>query len=856
MRYRFLLGVLVLAAVQSAPAAGLLVPDDVKLPPLAMVNHKVTVAIEDQVAVTTVEQAFRNHTDRNLEATYLFPVPRGASVNKFTMWVDGKETTGELLDAKKAHQVYTDIVRRTQDPGLLEYLGNDLMRLKVFPVLPRKDQKVRISFTSVAPMEQGVVEYVYPLRTDGKATRTLEEFSVKLTIKSQHPVQSVYSPTHAIDLKRKGDNEVAVEFEKSQALLDKDFQLFYGLGKQEIGLTPLTYRPVTGDDGYFMLLISPQIGAMKATRVPRDLVLVLDTSGSMSDLKMSQAKKALKHLLSNLDEGDRFGLIGFASTVHNYESKLLSANSEQLERARKWVDDLRAGGGTAIQPALDAALDMRTKDPGRSFTIAFFTDGMPTIDERDPAKIVKNVTARADKSENVRIFTFGVGDDVNATMLDQLADATRAVSTYVRPAEDIETKAAALNAKISHPVMTNVKLTTTNVKLSEMYPPKLPDLFHGGQLVVIGRYTGQGASAVKLTGMVGAEERELVYELTFPVKAEANGFVEHLWARRKVGYLLDQIRASGESKEVVEEVTTLAKKYGIATPYTSYLVVPDAPLPVIRHERDRFVPLGGLDPSNGPQGAAGASTGTGISGAGGPGNLSGNGGIGGIGGGFGGGFRPPGLVPAPRPGALRPTTVTASPKTVTDYAREQAAKPEAKGNLGAARGTEQDRLLEGELRNLPADKRDAVYADALKKAQSESKTFKDAADNYSARRLQQNQQGTLGVDLSLSSNALREQNRLTATANQQVGGRNCVEIGGVWIDDKFTAQTKTVAVKAQSDAYFRILEKQPQMKDVFRLGNHLVWLTPSGTGLVIDANDGKDKLTDAEIDALFAAAKK
>src|SRR5687767_3337687 len=225
-------------------------------------------------------------------------------------------------------------------------------------------------------------------------------------------------------------------------------------------------------------------------------------------------------------------------------------------------------------PALDAALDLRSKDPGRSFTVVFFTDGVPTLDERDPNKIVKNVTTRAEKSENTRIFTFGVGDDVNAAMLDQLADATRALSTYVRPAEDIEVKASALNAKISHPVMTNVKITSTNVKLHEIYPPKLPDLFHGGQLMVIGRYSGQGPAAIKLTGMVGTEERELIYELTFPPKTnEGREFVEHLWARRKVGYLLDQIRSSGESKEVVDEVTALAKKYGIATPYTSYLVV-------------------------------------------------------------------------------------------------------------------------------------------------------------------------------------------------------------------------------------------------------------------------------------------
>lgn len=829
MRTRFLLGVLLLAVGSQVQAAGgLLVPDDVKLPPLAMVNHKVGVTIQDQVAITTVEQSFRNHTDRNLEATYLFPVPKGASVNKFTMWVDGKETSGELLDAKKAHAVYTEIVRRTQDPGLLEYLGNDLMRLRVFPIPPKKDQKVRISFTSVAPMEQGVVEYVYPLKIDGKSSRTLEEFSVKLTIKSQHPIQSVYSPTHAIDLKRKGDHEVSVEFEKTQALLDKDFQLFYGLGKQEIGLTPLAYRPGTSEDGYFMLLISPQVEAAKAVRVPRDLVLVLDTSGSMSDLKMSQAKKALKLLLDNLGDGDRFGLLAFSSTVRPYEDKLVAVNPDQLQKAKKWVDDLRAGGGTAIMPALDAALDLSGKEKGRSYTIAFFTDGIPTLDERNPDKIVKNVVARAEKSENTRIFTFGVGDDVNAAMLDQLADTTRAVSTYVRPAEDIEAKASALNAKISHPVMTNVRLSATNVKLHEVYPPKLPDLFHGGQLTVIGRYSGQGAAAITLTGMVGKEERQLVYELTFPPKTDdGKEFVEHLWARRKVGYLLDQVRVNGESKEVVEEVTALAKKYGIATPYTSYLVVPDGPMPVVRSEAERRFHL-----STAAMGGAGGGV---------------------------GGPAPAGLAPRDPKGAAVPG---ASPMPVTQFAKEQAergakgdGKPGSGEGVAAGRGDVQKAILDETLKQIPADQRSGAYADALKKAGEADKNFKDALGNYAAGRLRDNQQGKLGVDLAEVSNNLRGQYRMTQAANKQANGRNCVEIGGVWIDDRFAADMKTVAVKAQGEAYFKILEKHPKMKDVFRLGNHVVWVAPSGTALVVDQSAGADKLSDEEIEKLFTMKK-
>ncbi|HVK13358.1 MAG TPA: VIT domain-containing protein, partial [Gemmataceae bacterium] len=569
-----------LALAAHAPAAGLLVPEDTKLPPLAMVHHRVNIAIEDQVAVTIVEQAFRNHTDRQLEATYLFPVPKGASVNKFTMWVDGKETTGELLDAKKANQVYTDIVRRTQDPAILEYLGNNLMRLKIFPVLPKVDQKVKLSFTSVAPQDNGVVEYVYPLKTDGKGTKTLEDFSVKATLKSQHPLQNVYSPTHAIALTRHGDRQVTMTFERNQAVLDKDFQLFYSVGNKEIGITPLAHRPVSAEDGYMLLLISPQLEVSKSKVIPRDLLLVLDTSGSMDAVKMEQARKALKHCLSNLNAGDRFGIVTFSTNVRRYRDALVDASGEQLDNAKKWVDGLKAGGGTAIQSALDSALEMRTTDEGRSFTVVFFTDGQPTIGEMKPEKIAKSV---ADKnSANTRIFTFGVGDDVNTVLLDNIADTTKALSTYVRPAEDIETKVTSLYGKISHPVLANVRLATSeNVKIHDVYPPQLPDLFFGSQLVVLAKYSGHGSAAVKLTGQVGKETREFAYDVSVPARTtEDREFVEHLWARRKVGYLLDQVRLNGEQKELMDEMLALAKKYGIATPYTSYLVVPDAPVPV------------------------------------------------------------------------------------------------------------------------------------------------------------------------------------------------------------------------------------------------------------------------------------
>jgi Ca-activated chloride channel family protein len=514
---------------------------------------------------------------------------------------------------------------------------------------------------------------------------------------------------------------------------------------------------------------------------------------------MTQARAALKYCLSNLQERDRFALMNFATTVNKYTDRLLPANTAEIERARKWVDDLEATGGTAIDDALTAALAMRSSDDTRNSTVVFFTDGQPTIGETEPEKILKNVAAK--NTASTRIFTFGVGEDVNASMLDRLAEQTRAISTYVREAEDIEAKVSGLYGKISNPVLTNLKLTVgPNVKLAEVYPPQLPDLFHGTQLVVLGRYTGKGHVAVKLTGNVGKEVKEFVYETTFPEKTgEDKNFVEDLWARRKVGYMLDQIRVNGEKKELVDEVVALAKRYGISTPYTSYLIVPDAPVTAVRRPgRDGFAPAP---------------------------------------------FLPPGLA-APRAGGPQ--------AKVADFAKE------LKGDLGGARGKiEDDRLNKAPAPvNGETPQAQAAASDKLKEEKNTKKALEQARYFLNRRQLEDVQAGQLGVDLSLQTNNLRNQTRLSQTAVRRVQNRNCLEVGGVWIDEGFDPKMKTVTVKAQSAAYFRILERHAKVRQVYQLGNHIVWVTPSNMALVVDASNGVTTLSDAAIDELFVRPKK
>jgi Ca-activated chloride channel family protein len=810
--------VLGVALLWAAPAAaqGLLVPKDGSIPPLALVSHQVEVTIDEQVSVTQVTQVFHNSSDRALEATYVFPVPKGASVDQFSMWVNGKEEKGELVEADKARTIYTDIVRRTQDPGLLEYVGQDVLQVRVFPVPARGEQKLSLRFSAVCGRDEGLVEYVYPLRSKDKdkSGRQADSFRLTAKLKSKSALQNVYSPTHSVSVKPNGDHEVVVTLEGDKANGDKDFHLYYALGNKDVGLTALAYRPDGEQPGEVMLMLSPRAELGKDQQIPRDMVFVLDTSGSMAGVKMEQAKKALKFCLNSLKPGDRFAMINFASTVNRYSDGLQSVGSGDLVKARKWVDALEATGGTAIDEALKAALDYRHSGGERSFTIVFFTDGMPTVGETNPETILKHVMDR--NTAGTRIFTFGVGDDVNTVLLDKLAEQTRAVSTYVRPEEDIEAKVSGLYAKISHPVLTELKLTTgSNVTLSEVYPNHLPDLFHGGQVVVLARYQGKGHATVTLTGKVGAETKEFVYEIDFPGHTgKDRAFVEGLWARRKVGFLLEEIRANGEKKELVDEVVKLAKKHGITTPYTSYLCVPDAAprAPVASAPVAPLAPRQPNHPTPRPMSGPVPISATRAMSAGGSGSVA---------------------VPT------NGTTFAPSYES-HGYQNYAMTPPGAQPSLTTAPGgypsTPHSALVRpaspAPVAGPPADAAFCTNAPA---------PMGSATVNT----------GKEGVDLALELKSLREQDRVSETTTCEAAGRICVRVNDGWVDQAYDGKMAVVKVQAMKTAYFELLAKHPELKEVFQLGTRVAWVTPSGTVLMIDPDAGAETLSAEEMDKLF-----
>ncbi|MFC1499666.1 VIT domain-containing protein [Candidatus Zixiibacteriota bacterium] len=577
-----------------------------------LASANLSVEIRGGVAHSTLTQVFANPNDWQAEGVYLFPLPEGAAVTDFRLTMDGIPVRGEVLDREQARNIYLDIVRRIRDPALLEWINNRVFQARIFPFDPGGERTLTLSYAQILPREGDFHVFRYltgqgrmaappgiivrqepgiiPLvdQQPGRAQRVLPDrrgslqrrstsFVVEGTIRDDRPIRSVYSPTHPLSVEHQNEGTLATFSTEGTLYSREGFSLYYSTGEENgIGVGMLSHRP-PGEDGFFLMTITPGRIARRES-LPRDVIFVLDTSGSMrGDRKLEQAIEALDFGLSTLGAHDRFALVIYNSSIRAWRDDLADSDRRTVAEAREFIKQLTAEGGTNIEGALAASLDFASESVeqngnGSHLTyVVFLTDGLATVGETQPDALLKQ--AEEGLPGAVRLFTWGVGYDVNAFLLDRLATEHGGHSAYVEPMEDLEVKVSAFFSRVSTPVLADLEIEVVGADTWDLFPADLPDLFEGTEITVMGRYRGNGRAEVRLTGRLAGREQTVRHPVELPRRYSEAAFLGSMWAQRKVGFLLEQIRLHGESEELKDEVVRLGEEYGIVTPYTAYLVI-------------------------------------------------------------------------------------------------------------------------------------------------------------------------------------------------------------------------------------------------------------------------------------------
>jgi Ca-activated chloride channel family protein len=550
-------------------------------------SSDVRVELVDRVLRYEITETFVNRGSRVGEADFMFPLPKGAAFQDLKLEINGEMVAGETMNANQARQIYEEIVRRQRDPALLEWMGYGLLRARIFPIAPGEQKRVVVRFQTVAQREGDAlrIDYFRGARTSQRETNQRPEgrMSFVLTYPNDPMYGRAYSPTHSID-----EGEYATDgYYGDRAVDDRSFvsvnrgstrrvairdahgevTLLIPIRRSAAAAISLLANAPGNDDGFALITLSPP--AVQPRAVPRDLTFVIDVSGSMSGEKIEQARAAGKQVLRSLSTMDRFRLIDFSSDVRTFRDNFSVATRENIRAAERYLDDLDAQGSTNISGALDEALSSPVQS-GRLPIVLFLTDGQPTVGERD-ASVIASSVARQRGSR--RVFTFGVGADLNVSLIEQLALEGRGTASFVRPDESVERAVGIVASRLTSPLVTDVRIRAEGVRLRKMHPSGPVDIFAGEDLVILARYDGSGNAVVRFDGQTTNGPVSWATRVFFPDRSRENPFVARLWATQRVGYLSAEKRKHGGSREVDDEIRELGERYGIPTEFSSYLVV-------------------------------------------------------------------------------------------------------------------------------------------------------------------------------------------------------------------------------------------------------------------------------------------
>lgn len=560
----------VLAGAGDGRAAGLLIADGGLGGQMEIVDHEVKVTVNNGVAVTRVTQVFRNKENRTVEALYTFPVPRGASVANFSMWINGKEMVGEVVEKERAREIYNSYKAQRRDPGLLEQADYRTFEMRIFPVMPNAEQKVEVTYYQELEIDHDAFRYVYPLATTtrpGSDSQVSGTFSLWVDVRSAVPIASVGSPSHASELvvAKHSPEYVQASLERKGGSLAKDVVVDLQAVRPKTGLDLVTSKAADGD-GWFLLTLTAGEDLGKLD-VGMDYVFVLDISGSMGDDgKLGISKESVAAFVRALDADDRFEVITFNVQPNPLFGELKAADAPAVERVASFLGSTAAGGGTVLNPAMTIAY--KYSRPDRPLNVVILSDGM--TEQRERQELLQLIQARPG---NARVFCIGVGNDVNRPLLEQLAEDSGGLAAFLSRSDDFDRQAKAFQRKLARPAAARLKIDIKGVQVYDLEPAVLPDLYHGCPVRLYGRYKGDGTARVD----VSADVRGLAFktggDVTFPARDTANPEIERMWAWKRIDGLLKAADRTGSRDSVKDQVVALGESYSIVTEYTSFLVL-------------------------------------------------------------------------------------------------------------------------------------------------------------------------------------------------------------------------------------------------------------------------------------------
>jgi Ca-activated chloride channel family protein len=565
-----ILFVAAMALPHRTQAAGLLIADGGFGGVLEIKEHEVNVTINNGIAVTEVTQVFLNTEQRQVEALYTFPVPRGASVADFSMWINGKEMIGEVVEKEKAREIYNSYKQKRQDPGLLEQVDYKTFEMRIFPINAGAEQKVRITYYQELNLDHDQGTYVYPLATVTRRdidAKTTGRFAINVAVKSAVPIANLASPSHgsAFVVAKHSDAFAVASLESTGGSLDADVVINYDLARPGSGIDLIASRQA-GEDGYFCLTITAG-KELEKNEAGMDYVFVLDVSGSMAnDGKLIVSKNALEAFTDEIGEKDRFEVMTFNVAPQVLFKELRPGTDTARAESRAFMATQQARGSTELVPAMTTAY--KYGDPDRTLNVVILSDGMTEQAERQT--LLRMIQTRP---RNSRVFCIGIGNEVNRPLLEQMAEDSGGLAAFISQGDDFQRAAKGFKRKLMRPVGTDLQLDFGGVKVYDVEPRVLPNLYHGSPIRVYGRYEKGGTADVRLTGNIRGVAMGQSAALVFPEKDAENPEIERMWAWKRVDQLLKEADRAGDRSRVVDEIVGLGETYSIVTQYTSFLVL-------------------------------------------------------------------------------------------------------------------------------------------------------------------------------------------------------------------------------------------------------------------------------------------